>query len=175
MSLALIAAVAANGVIGKEGDLPWRLPDELKYFRKHTRGKAVIMGRRTWESLRGPLKKRLNIVLTSQRSYVAEGALVCHSLADAITRAEAHGDEEIMVIGGASLYREAFPHAARLYLTHVDANVDGDVHFPNFDSNAWQIENETCHVADEKHAHAFRMVIYRRCADALKDVSSETD
>ena len=145
MALALIVAVASNGVIGKNGALPWRLPDELKYFRRHTKGKAVIMGRRTWESLQGPLKKRLNIVITSQPDYRADGAIVCHSFDDALIEADKHGPDEVMIIGGASLYQEALPRANRLYLTHVDAIVDGDVYFPEFDESEWNATNEEVH------------------------------
>jgi len=134
--LALIVAVAENGVIGKDGDLPWRLPGDLKHFRRTTLGHAVIMGRATWESLPKPLAKRRNIVVTRNRDYVADGAEVVHSFEDAVTLARTT-DPEPFVIGGASLYAAALPLATRLVISEVHREVDGDTWFPPFDRDAF--------------------------------------
>ncbi|MCC6873597.1 MAG: type 3 dihydrofolate reductase, partial [Sandaracinaceae bacterium] len=153
MRIALIAAVARNGVIGRGGALPWRLPDELAWFKERTLGKPVIMGRRTWESLRGALPGRLNVVVTRNETYVAQGALVVASLDDALARCG--GAEEAVVIGGRDLYEAALPRADRLYLTHVEAEVDGDTHFPEVDLSEWIALESRAHAADERHAFAF--------------------
>ncbi|MEC7522506.1 MAG: dihydrofolate reductase [Myxococcota bacterium] len=159
MTLSLVVAVAESGVIGRDGDLPWRLPDDLKHFRRATLGKTVIMGRKTWESLpSGPLKKRLNVVVTRQRGYAAEGALVVSSLREALA---AEGDEKV-IIGGASLYEEALPLVDTLHVTHVEADVEGDTFFPDVDWSGWEAVDETRHEADARHAHPFRVVTYRR-------------
>lgn len=159
MTLSLVVAVADNGVIGRDGDLPWRLPDDLKHFRRCTLGKTVIMGRKTWESLpNGPLKRRLNVVVTRQPDYEAEGALVVSSFEEAL---HAEGDDKV-VIGGASLYGEALARADVLHVTHVEAEVEGDTFFPEVDWATWTVTEESRHEADERHAHAFRMVEYRR-------------
>lgn len=160
MRIALIAAVARNGVIGRGGALPWRLPDELGWFKERTLGKPVIMGRRTWESLRGALPGRLNVVVTRNGNYVARGALVAASLDDALARCA--GAEEAVVIGGRDLYEAALPRADRLYLTHVEAEVDGDTRFPEVDLEQWIAVESRAHAADELHAFAFRMVVYER-------------
>lgn len=162
MQLSVIAAVADNGVIGRDGRLPWHLPDEMRHFRRVTLGKAVVMGRLTWESLRRPLRDRLNLVVTSRDGWTAEGAERAGSLDDALAQARAAGHEEAVVIGGARLYAEAVPRADRLYLTHVEAEVEGDVRFPPIDLTAWTPTHEERHARDERHAFAFRMTTYDR-------------
>jgi dihydrofolate reductase len=163
VTVSLVVAVAQNGVIGRDGDLPWRLPDELKHFRRVTRGKAVLMGRRTWESLpQRPLRGRLNVVLTRRPDYVAEGATVVADL-EAGLAAAADAGLEAAVIGGASLYAEALGRADVLYLTRVEAEVAGDVLLPPIDlDGGWTLEEEERHPADDRHAHAFRMQRWRR-------------
>ncbi|MCO4773117.1 MAG: dihydrofolate reductase [Deltaproteobacteria bacterium] len=132
LRLGVIVAVASNGVIGKDGDLPWRLPEDLKHFRRTTLGHAIIMGRTTWESIGKPLAKRRNIVVTRQVDYVAPGAEVAHSLPEALAMARTT-DPEPFVIGGASLYAEALGSATRLEITEVHREVAGDTWFPAFD------------------------------------------
>jgi len=134
--LALIVAVSQNGVIGKDGDLPWHIPEDLKHFRKNTVGHSIIMGRKTWDSIGRPLPKRKSIVVTRQEGLVIEGAEVVHSLGEALDAARDH-DSEPRVIGGATLYREAFPFATRLILTEVQREVDGDTFFPEWDPSEW--------------------------------------
>ncbi len=153
--LTLIAAVARNGVIGKDNRLPWHLPADLKHFKELTTGHAVIMGRKTWESLPAkfrPLPGRGNIVVTRNGAFRAEGAIVCTSLADAI--AAASGDEAF-VIGGAELYKAALPLADRLQLTEIDAEYEGDTWFPAIDGDRWRETARVTHGGDGGPGYAF--------------------
>lgn len=141
--ISFIVAVARNGVIGRDGDLPWRLSSDLKLFRRLTMGKPVVMGRRTWATLkRKPLDGRDNIVVTRDRDFSAPGAIVVHSTEEALaiarTKAQAAGADEIMIIGGAEIYRALLPRADRLYLTEVAAEPGGDAHFAPVDFAAWR-------------------------------------
>jgi dihydrofolate reductase len=139
-ALVLIAAVAKNGVIGNANALPWHLPEDLKHFKQLTTGHAVIMGRKTWESLPErfrPLPGRLNIVVTRDSAYIAAGATVVHSLPEAVKVGGGGTAQTLFVIGGAELYRHALPLAQRLELTEIDADFVGDAYFPAFDRNEW--------------------------------------
>ena len=158
--LAIVAAVARNGVIGAQGGLPWRLPDDLKRFRALTRGHAVIMGRRTWESLPGPLADRQNIVVTSHASYVAPGARIVPGLDEALAAVELPAPA--FCIGGAVLYRDALPLATTLYLTEIARDYDGDTRFPAFARDEWREVAREPHVAADGLAYAF--VTYERAS-----------
>ena len=136
--LALIVAVSKNGVIGAAGGLPWHIPEDLKHFKRHTMGHAILMGRRTYDSIGRPLPGRRNIVVTRQVNLSIEGCEVVHSLEDAIALARTGGDDEPRIIGGASLYAEALPLATRLILTEVHQVIEGDTHFPDFDRTEWR-------------------------------------
>jgi dihydrofolate reductase len=138
--------------------MPWHLPDDLRRFKEVTMGKPVVMGRRTWESLRRPLPGRRNMVVSRDLSYTACGAEVCPSLDAALARAAEAA--EIFVIGGAALYAEALPRAARLYLTEVHACVEGDVFFPAWDRSRWVETSATYHPIDARHVFAFTMRIF---------------
>ncbi len=155
----LVAAIANNGVIGRDGGLPWRLPEDLKHFRALTLGKTVLMGRRTWNSLGKPLTGRDNWVLTRDAAFEAPGARTFATL-DAALAAHEHG--ELMVIGGAELYRQTLPLAARLELTRVDAEVEGDTLFPEIDNGVWREIARVDHPADERHAYPYRFVTLMR-------------
>jgi len=139
--IALIVAVARNGIIGKDGTLPWRLSSDLKTFRRLTMGKPIVMGRRTFQSLGKPLDGRDNIVVTRDPAFKAEGADVVSTLDAAIAHArvcaQARNTDEIMIIGGADIYRQVLPAADRIYWTHVEADVDGDTSFPAFNRDEW--------------------------------------
>lgn len=136
-----VVAIAENGVIGRDGKLPWRIPEDMKWFRARTEGRPLIMGRKTWESLpKRPLPGRTNIVVTRDSSYKAEGAVVVTSLAAAIDVAAGEAPEEIAVIGGAEIYRAAMPFVRRIYLTSVHGEIEGDTYFPAIDRSDW---NET--------------------------------
>ncbi|MDQ8022434.1 MAG: dihydrofolate reductase [Moraxellaceae bacterium] len=158
--IALIAAVAKNGVIGRDNTLPWRLPEDLKRFKALTLGHPIIMGRKTWDSLGRPLPGRENIVITRQAGFAAEGARVVHGLQEAI---EACADKDTaFIIGGAQLYTQALPQADLLFLTEVDAEVEGDALFPPFDRLAFSETARAFHAADERHDHAYSFVDYAR-------------
>ena len=159
MRVSLIAAMDRNRVIGKDGGLPWHLPEDLKHFKAVTMGKPVIMGRKTHESIGRPLPGRLNIVLTGDAAYSAEGCSVAHSAGEALAAA---GDvEEVMVIGGAAVYAEWLPRAARLYLTLIDAEAAGDAYFPAWDPAEW-VERSRREVAGDGDAHGHAFVTYDR-------------
>jgi len=169
MLLTAVVAVADNGVIGREGGLPWRLSSDLALFKATTLGKPVIMGRKTWDSLPiKPLPGRTNIVLSRDGSFEPAKALVCETFSQAvqIAREQAAEDEaeEVCVIGGAALFELALPKARRLYLTEVDAAVEGDVFFPPFDEADWTQVRREHHPADEKNQHAFTFRVLERRA-----------
>jgi dihydrofolate reductase len=160
-------ARAKNGVIGREGKLPWRLRDDLAFFRKVTMGKPIIMGRKTWESLPGgSLPGRLNIVLSRDGSFEPKGAVVCETFSEAVQigREQAREDEvdEVCVIGGAALFELALPQARRLYLTEVEAEVEGDVHFPPFDESAWREVSREHHHADDRNDYPFTVRVLEK-------------
>jgi dihydrofolate reductase len=157
--LSIIAAVASNGVIGAAGALPWRLPDDLRRFRALTRGHAVIMGRRTWESLPGPLPERQNIVVSSRAGYRAAGAEVAPDLDAAL--AAVRLPAPAYCIGGAVLYREALPRAKTLHLTEIGRDYDGDVRFPPFARDAWREVAREPHVSEDGVAYAFVTYVRR--------------
>ncbi len=158
--ISIIAAMAENRVIGVHNTLPWRLPADLKHFRKLTTGHHVIMGRRNYESIGKPLPDRTNIVITHNPNYRAPGCLVVHSIEEAL--AIANSDPEIFVIGGAEIYRQALDSADRLYLTLVHAHVDGDTYFPEFNGSHWQEVGRERHEADERNRYAYTFLVYAR-------------
>lgn len=158
--ISLIVARGRNNIIGSDGDLPWRLSSDLKLFKAITKGKPVIMGRKTWESLpRKPLPGRLNIVVTRQAGYTAEGAQVVGDMGDAFDAAfiQANTDrvDEVFVIGGAQIYAAAMTVADRLYLTEVDAAPVGDAAFPEFSEKDWSELGREVYPASEVDDHAF--------------------
>ena len=147
MALNLIFARARNGVIGKDNTLPWHLPEDLAHFKQTTLGQPVVMGRKTWESLPPkfrPLPGRTNIVVTRQTDWQAVGAVVAHSIEEAVQ--QCHADAQIWVIGGAEVYAQAMPLASRAVVTEIDADFEGDAFAPTFDAN-WQETARTTHVA----------------------------
>lgn len=149
-----------NRVIGANGTIPWHLPSELQMFRRLTMGHHIIMGRRTWESINRPLPGRTTVIVTRQPGYRVQGAIVAHTLEEAI--AACGDDREIFVIGGGELYRAALPHAGRIYLTTVDAEPDGDTFMPEFDLAQWRETSTETFGADERHRHAWRFTVYER-------------
>lgn len=161
--ISLIAALDRANAIGRDNDLPWRLPDDLKRFKALTLGKPVLMGRRTAQSLGRALPGRLNLVMTRSGQVPFEGMQAVASLQAAITVAKASGAEELAVIGGGDIFALALPHADMLYLTHVDTRVErADAHFPTFDAGDWEVVARQAHAADARHALAFEFVDYRR-------------
>jgi dihydrofolate reductase len=160
MTVSLVVAASTNNVIGRDGGLPWRLPDDLRHFKRITTGKPVIMGRRTFESIGRPLPDRHNIVMTRAPDYAAEGCDVVSSVAEALD--VAGGADEVMVIGGGQVYRDFLPRADRIYMTRVQADVQGDAFFPGIDGNGWRLVSAEHHAADEKHGYPFEMMVFER-------------
>lgn len=151
LPLALIAALARNRVIGRDNQMPWHLPADLKHFKAMTLGKPVVMGRKTWDSLGRPLPGRLNLVVSRQKNLSLDGAEVFPDLESALSRADAwareQGAGELMLIGGAQLYEQALPLAERLYLTRIDLEPQGDAFFPEWEPAAWRLVSRTEHPA----------------------------
>ena len=160
MRVSLVAAMSENRVIGRDNQVPWHLPEDLKRFQARTRGHWVIMGRRTFESIGTPLPQRTTIVLTRRSDSRPPGAIVAGSLEQALRLAESQ--EEVFVLGGEAVYRDALPLAERMYLTIVHAEIEGNTHFPQFDESAWTVLEEERHEADARHAYAFTFRTYER-------------
>jgi len=159
MIISLIAALDKNRLIGADNGMPWHLPADFKFFKEVTTGKPIIMGRKTFESIGRPLPNRKNIVI-SRNGYTAEGIISADSIKHAVQLA---GDvEEVMIIGGANLYQQMIDKAQRMYLTHVDAECEGDAWFPEFDSSQWNIINEIMFRSDEKNNYDFNIITYER-------------
>ena len=163
MIISLIAALTRNRVIGKDNDLPWHLPDDMKYFMQTTKGHHVVMGRKNYDSIPEkfrPLPNRTNIVVTRQKDLKLPGCLVVNALEDAVSIARNAGESELFIIGGSTIYRLGLPFADRLYLTEIDAELDGDTHFPAINRNDWKEVSRKHHPADDRHAFPFDFVIY---------------
>ncbi|MFC4597921.1 dihydrofolate reductase [Cohnella hongkongensis] len=162
MTVTLIAAVAANGAIGRNNELPWRLPADLRYFKNHTVGKPVLMGRKTFESLGRPLKDRKNVVLSRTLERAPEGCELVRSVEEAL---EKYRDDELMVIGGAEIYRETLGAADRLLLTELAQPFDGDAFFPEFDRTEWRLVSREEGVVDERNVFSHAFCVYERVCD----------
>lgn len=167
MKLAIIVAAARNGVIGLNNQLPWHLPQDLKYFKAVTFGKPVIMGRKTYESIGRPLPGRANIVITRDKQWsAAEGVVVVHSVDEALNEARrvlnesSSGLDEAMIIGGAEIYRDTLSIADRVYLTRVLRDFEGDAWFPSLEENEWLLESVTAGDSQADVAHEYQ--VYRR-------------
>ena len=156
--ISIIVAMAQNRVIGRGGNLPWHISADLKRFKELTMGHAIIMGRKTYESIGRPLPGRRSIVISRQKDYAQAGVEVVGSLADALERSSE--DEETFVIGGSSIYLLALPLTRRIYVTEIDAHVEGDVCFPNIDFGKWQLVEESERQNDEKSSLDYRFLIY---------------
>lgn len=157
----MIVAHANDRVIGKDNQMPWHMPADLKYFKQTTLKKPVIMGRKTFESIGFPLPGRRNIVISRDSNYRADGIETVTSVDDAL--ALVTDVEEIMVIGGGSIYQHCLAAAQRLYITEIDVNVDGDTYFPNYNKDdAWQCVSEQAHERDEKNPHPYNFKVYER-------------
>lgn len=165
MIVSAIAALSKNRVIGKDNDLPWRLPDDMKFFMETTQGHHVIMGRKNYDSLHPrfkPLPRRTNVVITRQENFEAPGCIVLNSLEPALELARRNGEAECFIIGGAEIYKLAMPFTTRLYLTEIDAEIEGDTYFPAIDMNKWKETSRHHHDADERHQYGFDIVVYDR-------------
>ncbi len=163
MIISLVVAAAENNVIGSDNRLLWHLPNDLKFFRDTTWAMPVVMGRKTFESLSGkPLKGRMNIVVTRQGAWAAEGVSVARSLDEAVALATKADYKELFVIGGGEIYREAMSRADRIYLTRVHTNIPGDTVFPVIDLTQWELVSDDRMEADARHAYAYSFQLWKR-------------
>jgi dihydrofolate reductase len=158
--ISLVVAMTPDRVIGVDNRLPWHLPADLRHFKVITMGKALLMGRRTYESIGRPLPGRTNIVVTRDPAFSAPGCLVVHSLQEALTRPER--GEELMVIGGAACYEQLLPQAQRIYLTVVEADLPGDTRFPALDPAQWREVAREPHAPDERNRYPYTFLVLER-------------
>lgn len=166
MKISMIAAMSKNRVIGKENSLPWHLPNDLRFFKESTTGKPIVMGRKTFESIGRPLPGRKNIVVTSDPEWHKEGVETVRNLTTALQIASRHAEDtdvsEVMVIGGAQIYKQVLPLSDRLYLTLVDTEIEGDAFFPEFPKNEWNLVSEEPHSACARNPYDYRFQIFDR-------------
>jgi dihydrofolate reductase len=165
MTISLIAALTQNRVIGKDNDLPWHLPDDMKYFMQTTKNHHVIMGRKNYDSIPEkfrPLPNRTNIVVTRQDNFIAPNCTVVNSLEQAIALAKTNNEQEVFIIGGSEIYKLALPFANRLYLTEIQTELDGDTYFPHVENKKWRETSRRHHSVDERHLYAFDFVVYEK-------------
>ena len=166
MRKAMIVAMAKNRVIGRKNQLPWHLPEDLKYFKRVTMGKPIVMGRKTYESIGRPLPGRLNVVLTRDAKWQTEGVVSAQTIdaafSVAIAEAKSKEKDEVMVIGGDQVYALCLPLVDRLYVTQVHAEVDGDAYFPEVDWGQWQQVSSEAHQASDNNPYDYSFVVYDR-------------
>ncbi|MCL4123045.1 UNVERIFIED_CONTAM: hypothetical protein GTU68_040394 [Idotea baltica] len=162
MIISAIVAKAKNNIIGKDNDLPWHLPDDLKWFKEKTKGRHVIMGRKSFDSLGRPLPQRVNIVITRANDFFHSGVKVVNSIPDSLRLAQKEGEEEAFILGGGNIYAQTMDLWDRLYLTEVDAEPEGDTYFPEVDFSKYDLVFEEDHPADDKHLYSFTFKIFER-------------
>ncbi len=162
MIISAIVATAKNNVIGRDNNIPWHLPADLKYFKKTTLGHHIIMGRKSFASIGRPLPKRTNIVVTRDPFFVASGCIVSHSIDEALAVAKENGEDEAFIIGGGQIYKQSLPLWDRVYLTKVDIEVDGEIYFPELKEDEWNEIKREAHLPDEKNEHAFTFLVLER-------------
>lgn len=165
MKISLIAAISLNNLIGKDNDLPWKLPKDMKYFMETTKGHHVIMGRKNYDSIPKkfmPLPNRTNIVLSRNTELEVPGCILINDIQKGIDLAREAGESELFIIGGSDIYNLALPIADRLYLTEVNVFLDGDVYFPAIDYSKWNKVSSASHPSDEKHVYSFEFNVYEK-------------
>ncbi|UFU01251.1 dihydrofolate reductase [Radiobacillus kanasensis] len=160
--LSFLVAMDKNSVIGRENDLPWRLPKDLKFFKELTTSHTVIMGRNTFDSMGKPLPNRTNVVVTRNTDYEQEGCIVIHSLDTILEWQKESPDQEYFIIGGGKIFEQMLPHADRMYITYIDEVFEGDTYFPNFDSSKWVLTSEKKGEKDEKNPYDYYFRQYDR-------------
>jgi len=162
MIVSIIVAASENNAIGKNNSLPWKLPNDMKFFKNTTWGMPVIMGRKTFESFSKALPGRMNIVVTSQQFWSAPDAEVVEGIPAAIEKATEANTNEIFIAGGGEIYKQALPLVDKIYLTRVKADIDGDVFFPELDPDEWELTNSDEHLADDRHNFNYAFEIWMR-------------
>ena len=167
MKISCVVAVANNNVIGKNNDIPWYLPADLKYFKKITLDHHILMGRNCYQSIGRPLPKRTNVIITRDPFFIASNCLIAHSINEALEIAYDNGEEEVMIIGGGTIYKQTQGLWDTLYITEVDLNVDGDIFFPEIDPKEWKLVSEDPHEPDEKNEHPYNFKKYERIREDM--------
>ncbi|MBS1761171.1 MAG: dihydrofolate reductase [Bacteroidetes bacterium] len=162
MIISLVVAAANNNAIGKEGKMPWHLPNDLKHFKNITWGMPVVMGRKTFDSLGKPLPGRKNIVITRQKEWAAEGAIKAENIKDALFIAQQADANEIMIIGGGEIFKSIFNRAKKIYMTRVEADPEADTFFPVIDPARWHLMSQQNYEADEKNAYNYSFQTWER-------------
>ncbi len=162
MKISAIVATANNLVIGKDNQIPWYLPADLRYFKKTTLNHHILMGRNCYESIGRPLPKRTNIIITRNPYFIASGCIIAHSIEEALQVALKNGEEEAFIIGGAQIYQQSIDYWDRLYLTEVALDVPGDVFFPSIDWQQWKEVSAQAHLPDEKNKHPYIFKVFER-------------
>lgn len=162
MIISAIVAKGKNNVIGKDNDLPWHLPGDLKWFKAKTLNRHIIMGRKSFESLPGILPNRVHVVVTRDKSYYHSNIVVKHSIDEALAYAHKEGEEEVFILGGGNIYKQTQDLWQRLYLTEVDAQPEGDTYFPEVNYDLFKITFDEHHVADDKNQYSYTFKIYER-------------
>jgi len=162
MIISCIVAVAKNNVIGKDNDIPWYLPNDLKYFKKRTLNHHILMGRKCYQSIGKPLPKRTNVIITRDPYFISSNCIVTQSIEQALSVAYENGEEEVFIIGGGTIYEQTQNIWDRLYLTEVDLEVEGDVFFPNIDLGEWDLVSSEAHSKDEKNEFDHNFNVYHR-------------
>lgn len=164
MKISLIVAAAQNNVIGRNNDLPWKLPDDMKHFVNKTKGHHILTGRKNFESFGKVLPNRPNLIVTRDPSYTQDGAHVFPSILEAINFAKTNGENELMIIGGGEIYKQCLAIAECIYLTRVDAEIEGDTFFPALREEEWKMVKNISHPADDRHAYSFSFQEFQRIA-----------
>ncbi len=159
MSITMIWAMDEQRLIGKDNEMPWHIPNDMAYFRKMTRGKTVVMGRKTFDSLSGALPNRRNIVVTCNQAWKPQDAETVHDIHDVLPLAE---QDELMIIGGAQIYKQFMPYADKLLITRIDETFDGDAYFPEYDETEWKCVGEEQGTVDDKNKYRHRFLTYVR-------------
>ncbi|WLR52951.1 dihydrofolate reductase [Bacillus tianshenii] len=159
--ISFLVAMDKNRVIGKGNDLPWRLPEDLKYFKRVTMGRAIVMGRKTYESIGKPLPGRENIVITRNKDFQVEGVTVFHSVEEAVKEAKSR-DEEVFFIGGGNIFEQTLKGADKLYITKIEESFDGDTFFPEIDPEEWKLVSQEKGLHDEKNPYEYYFQVYER-------------
>lgn len=162
MIISQIAAISRNRVIGKDNRLPWHMPDDLAYFFRMTRKRHIIIGRKNYEANGKALPNRVNIVVTREKDYLAPGCIVVHSFKDAIDYARESGEDEVFISGGSEIYIATLDLTDRIYLTLIDAEVEGDVYYPELEMNQWHVVSEEEHKADLRNKYNYTYFVFER-------------
>jgi dihydrofolate reductase len=160
--LSHIVAASENNVIGRQNKLPWHLPNDFRYFKNKTWGMPVIMGRKSFEALHEPLPGRMNIVITANTGWKPQGAIIVHSIAEAIEKAEETDANEIFIIGGGEIFRQTMDIVSRIHLTRVHTTLDGDTYYPELDPSQWQLEESQSFAEDDKNEFGYTFEVWER-------------